>query len=111
MFGLTMSLALETASKGITVNTATPGYISTEMTAAVPASVMEKLVERIPVGRLGEPNEVARVVEFLADRNRDTSPARSTPSTAASTCRRSWAWSWPGDSLRPVTARPGKKDG
>ena len=67
MFGLTMSLALETASKGITVNTVTPGYISTEMTAAVPGNVMEKLIARIPVGRLGEPNEVARVVEFLAD--------------------------------------------
>jgi acetoacetyl-CoA reductase len=67
MFGLTMSLALETANKGITVNTVTPGYISTEMTAAVPASVMEKLVDRIPVGRLGEPDEVARVVEVLAD--------------------------------------------
>jgi len=67
MFGLTMSLALETASKGITVNTVTPGYITTDMTAAVPANVMDKLIERIPVGRLGEPNEVARVVEFLAD--------------------------------------------
>src|SRR5580693_5060885 len=67
MFGLTMSLALETASKGITVNTVTPGYISTEMTAAVPGNVMEKLITKIPVGRLGEPNEVARVVEFLAD--------------------------------------------
>ena len=67
MFGLTMSLALETASKGITVNTITPGYITTDMTAAVPGSVMEKIVARIPVGRLGEPNEVARVVEFLAD--------------------------------------------
>jgi acetoacetyl-CoA reductase len=67
MFGLTMSLALETASKGITVNTVTPGYITTEMTSAVPSDVMEKLVARIPVGRLGEPNEVARVVEFLAD--------------------------------------------
>ncbi len=67
MFGLTMSLALETASKGITVNTVTPGYITTDMTAAVPANVMEKLIERIPVGRLGEPGEVARVVEFLAD--------------------------------------------
>ncbi len=67
MFGLTMSLALETASKGITVNTVTPGYISTEMTAAVPENVMDKLIARIPVGRLGEPNEVARVVEFLAD--------------------------------------------
>jgi acetoacetyl-CoA reductase len=67
MFGLTMSLALETANKGITVNTVTPGYISTEMTAAIPADVMEKIVARIPVGRLGDPNEVARVVEFLAD--------------------------------------------
>jgi len=67
MFGLTMSLALETASKGITVNTVTPGFITTDMTAAVPAEAMEKIVARIPVGRLGEPNEVARVVEFLAD--------------------------------------------
>ena len=67
LFGLTMSLALETASKGITVNAVTPGYITTDMTAAVPPNVMEKLVARIPAGRLGEPNEVARVVEFLAD--------------------------------------------
>ena len=67
MFGLTMSLALETASKGITVNTVTPGFITTDMTMAVPATAMEKIVARIPVGRLGEPGEVARVVEFLAD--------------------------------------------
>jgi acetoacetyl-CoA reductase len=67
MFGLTMSLALETASKGITINSVTPGYITTDMTAAVPAAAMEKIITRIPVGRLGEPNEVARVVEFLAD--------------------------------------------
>jgi len=67
LFGLTMSLALETASKGITVNAVTPGYITTDMTAAVPPNVMEKLVANIPVGRLGEPDEVARVVEFLAD--------------------------------------------
>jgi NAD(P)-dependent dehydrogenase (short-subunit alcohol dehydrogenase family) len=67
LFGLTMSMALETASKGITVNSVTPGYISTDMTAAVPGNVMDKLISRIPVGRLGEPNEVARVVEFLAD--------------------------------------------
>ena len=67
MFGLTMSLALETASKGITVNSVTPGFITTDMTAAIPAAAMEKIVARIPVGRLGEPNEVARVVEFLTD--------------------------------------------
>jgi acetoacetyl-CoA reductase len=67
LFGLTMSLALETASKGLTVNAVTPGYITTDMTAAVAPDAMEKIVTRIPVGRLGEPNEVARVVEFLAD--------------------------------------------
>jgi len=67
LFGLTMSLALETASKGLTVNAVTPGYITTDMTAEVPPDVMEKLTARIPVRRLGEPNEVARVVEFLAD--------------------------------------------
>lgn len=67
MFGLTMSLAQETARKGITVNSVTPGFITTDMTAAVPPEAMEKVVARIPVGRLGDPDEVARVVEFLAD--------------------------------------------
>ncbi|MBA2445083.1 MAG: 3-oxoacyl-ACP reductase [Nocardioidaceae bacterium] len=67
MFGLTMSLAQETARKGITVNSVTPGYIATEMVAAVPAEAMEKVVAKIPLGRLGEADEVARVVEFLAD--------------------------------------------
>jgi acetoacetyl-CoA reductase len=67
LFGLTMSLALETATKGITINTVTPGFITTDMTAAVPPAAMDKIIARIPAGRLGEPNEVARVVEFLAD--------------------------------------------
>jgi len=67
LFGLTTSLALETARKGITVNAVTPGYIETEMVAAVPAEAMEKVVAQIPLGRLGKPEEVARVVEFLAD--------------------------------------------
>jgi acetoacetyl-CoA reductase len=67
MFGLTMSLALETATKGITVNTVTPGFITTDMTAAVPPAALDKVIARIPAGRLGEPDEVARVVEFLAD--------------------------------------------
>ncbi|MDP9399088.1 MAG: acetoacetyl-CoA reductase [Actinomycetota bacterium] len=65
MFGLTQSLALETARKGITVNSVTPGYISTEMVQAVPKEALDKVVERIPMRRLGEPGEVARVVEFL----------------------------------------------
>ena len=67
LFGLTKSLALETARRGITVNCVAPGFIDTEMVAAVPPGAMEKIVARIPVGRLGEANEVARVVEFLAD--------------------------------------------
>ena len=67
MFGLTMSLAQETARKGITVNSVTPGYVTTDMTAAVPQAAMDRVIARIPVGRLGEPDEVARVVEFLAD--------------------------------------------
>jgi acetoacetyl-CoA reductase len=65
--GQAMSLAQETARKGITVNSVAPGYISTEMVAAVPKEAMDKVVTKIPVGRLGEPDEVARVVEFLAD--------------------------------------------
>ncbi|MGI5129959.1 3-oxoacyl-ACP reductase FabG [Pseudonocardia sp. CA-107938] len=67
LFGLTMSLAQETARKGITVNSVAPGYIATEMVAAVPAAAMEKVLAKIPAARLGEPDEVARVVEFLAD--------------------------------------------
>jgi len=67
LFGLTMSLAQETARKGITVNSVTPGYITTDMTSAVPQSAMDKVIAKIPAGRLGEPGEVARVVEFLAD--------------------------------------------
>ncbi|HTK65325.1 MAG TPA: beta-ketoacyl-ACP reductase [Pseudonocardia sp.] len=67
LFGLTMSLAQETARKGITVNSVAPGYIATEMVAAVPREALEKVIAKIPAGRLGEPDEVARVVEFLAD--------------------------------------------
>jgi NAD(P)-dependent dehydrogenase (short-subunit alcohol dehydrogenase family) len=67
LFGLTMSLAQETARKGITVNDVAPGYIATEMVAAVPKEALDKVIAKIPVGRLGEPDEVARVVEFLAD--------------------------------------------
>ena len=67
MFGLTMSLAQETARKGITVNSVAPGYVSTEMVQAVPKEALDRVIAKIPVGRLGEPDEIARVVEFLAD--------------------------------------------
>ena len=65
--GLTKSLALETARKGITVNCVAPGYTDTDMIAAIPGNVLEQYVSRIPVGRLGRPEEVARVVRFLAE--------------------------------------------
>jgi acetoacetyl-CoA reductase len=67
LFGLTMSLAQETARKGITVNDVAPGYVATEMVAAVPKEALDKVIAKIPVGRLGEPEEIARMVEFLAD--------------------------------------------
>ncbi len=67
LFGLTMTLALESASKGITVNCVAPGFIATDMVAAVPQEALDRMIALIPARRLGEPDEVARVVEFLAD--------------------------------------------
>jgi acetoacetyl-CoA reductase len=67
LFGLTNSLALETARKGITVNSVAPGFIATEMVSAMPEEALNRVIAQIPVGRLGEPDEIARVVEFLAD--------------------------------------------
>ena len=63
--GFTKALAQEGAAKGITVNAIAPGYIDTDMVAAVPADVLEKIVARIPVERLGQAHEIARGVLFL----------------------------------------------
>ncbi len=63
--GFTKALAQEGAAKGITVNAIAPGYIATDMVRAVPENVLEKIVARIPVGRLGEAHEIARGVLFL----------------------------------------------
>ena len=65
--GITKALAQEGAAKGITVNAICPGYIGTEMVRAVPEKVLnERIIPQIPVGRLGEPEEIARIVVFLA---------------------------------------------
>jgi acetoacetyl-CoA reductase len=63
--GFTKALAQEGAKAGVTVNAIAPGYIDTDMVAAVPADVLEKIVAKIPVGRLGQANEIARGVAFL----------------------------------------------
>jgi acetoacetyl-CoA reductase len=66
LIGFTKALAQESAGKGITVNAIAPGYIATEMVRAVPEDVLKKIVALIPVGRLGEADEIARCVVFLA---------------------------------------------
>ena len=67
--GFTKALAQEGARAGVTVNAIAPGYIDTDMVAAVPEDVLGKIVARIPVGRLGKAREIARGVAFLVDEN------------------------------------------
>ena len=78
LFGLTKTLALEATfqlqragkleedSVGVTINTVAPGFIATEMLESVPEKVLDQIKAKIPVGRLGRPDEIARVVHFLA---------------------------------------------
>ena len=67
--GFTKALAQEGAKFGVTVNAIAPGYIDTDMVAAVPAQVLEKIVAKIPTGRLGQASEIARGVAFFASEN------------------------------------------
>ncbi len=66
LHGFTMSLARETAAKGVTVNSVSPGYIETPMTRAMPEAARERTQAQIPVGKLGQPRDIARAVAFLA---------------------------------------------
>ncbi len=66
MHGFTKALAQEYARKGVTVNTVSPGYIGTDMVRAIREDVLEKIVATIPVRRLGEPDEIASIISWLA---------------------------------------------
>lgn len=65
LIGFSKSLAQEVAKKGITVNVISPGYVETEMTKKIPEVVLNKIIEGIPMGRLGKPEEVASLVKYL----------------------------------------------
>ena len=66
ILGFTKALALETATKGITVNAICPGYIETDMTSAIKQEVLDSIIQQIPTGRMGRPEEIAALVTFLA---------------------------------------------
>jgi acetoacetyl-CoA reductase len=69
--GFTKALAMECAAHGITVNAIAPGYVDTDMVRAVPANILEKIIARIPMGRLGRAHDIARAVTFLCSDDGD----------------------------------------
>lgn len=71
LIGLTKTLAKEFAAKGITVNAIAPGYIGTDMVRSVPKEILDKIIAQIPLGRLGEPSEVAGAVAYLVSEDAD----------------------------------------
>jgi acetoacetyl-CoA reductase len=67
LHGFSMAIAREGAAKGVTVNTVSPGFVETRMFLAVPEEIRQKIVEQIPVGHVGQPEDIARTVAFLTD--------------------------------------------
>lgn len=67
LHGFTMAVAQETACKGVTVNTISPGYVATSMTQTMPPEVLEQIIDQVPMKRMATPEEVAYVVAWLAD--------------------------------------------
>jgi acetoacetyl-CoA reductase len=65
MHGFTMALAREVARKGVTVNSVSPGYCKTQLVMNIPEAVRADIISRVPVGRMGEPHDIARVIDFL----------------------------------------------
>ncbi|HWT16886.1 MAG TPA: acetoacetyl-CoA reductase [Patescibacteria group bacterium] len=66
LHGFSMALAREVARKGVTVNSVSPGYCRTAMVMSIPDNIREQIISQIPVGRIGEPSDIARAVDFLA---------------------------------------------
>jgi 3-oxoacyl-[acyl-carrier protein] reductase len=69
LIGLTKSLARETASRGVRVNAIAPGFIATDMTGVIPDAIKEKMLEQIPLKRMGDPGDIAKAALFLASDN------------------------------------------
>jgi len=69
MHGFTMAVAQETARKGVTVNTVSPGYVETAMTSAMPEDVLKSIIATVPMARMAKPEEIASAVGFLASEN------------------------------------------
>jgi acetoacetyl-CoA reductase len=101
MHGFSMALAQELATKGVTVNTVSPGYIGTDMVKAIRPDVLEKIVATVPVKRLGEPSEIASIIAWLASERVAMPPGRTSRSTAACT------WGEPAPSLSKEPASAG----
>lgn len=84
--GFTMAVAKEGARKNITANSIAPGYIETEMTAAIPEEVRKSIVESLPSGRMGQPQDIARAVLFLVADNADYINGAMIPVNGAQFC-------------------------